>query len=71
MPAQIDIRDEALRCAREAAHVVLAKHSCVTGGAGKPSETGLGALDCDRILAAYERQDVGRGQDAAGASGPQ
>ncbi len=74
MPAQTDTRDEALRCAREAAHVVLAKHPCVTGGdANRTGKTG-GAfgprLSCDQVLAAYERQDVGRGHNVAGASGP-
>lgn len=71
MSTLTDIRREALRQAQEAASVVLAKHPHVTGG-GTSSETGPGRhVDCDRVLAAYERQDVGRGQHEAGAGGPQ
>ena len=70
MPAKIDTRDEALRCAREAAHVVLAKHPCVTGAdakrTGKTGGSAGSSLSCDQVLAAYERQDVGRGPIAAG-----
>ncbi|MGI4764811.1 MAG: hypothetical protein ACRYGP_07060 [Janthinobacterium lividum] len=74
MSTLTEVRREALRQAKEAASVVLAKHPHVTGG-GTRSETGLDPLDhrldCDRVLAAYERQDVGRGQHEAGAGGPQ
>ena len=73
MPALTEAHQEALRHAREAASVVLAKHPNVTGS-GIRSETGLGPVDlglgCDRILAAYERQDVGRGEHATGVCGP-
>ncbi len=75
MPAQTDTRDEALRCAREAAHVVLAKHPCVTGAdakrTGKTGGSVGSSLSCDQVLAAYERRDVGRGHNVPGASGPQ
>ncbi|RYC29094.1 hypothetical protein D3273_25805 [Lichenibacterium minor] len=74
MSTLTEVHRKALRKAKEAASVVLAKHPYVTGG-GTCSETGLDPLDrrldCDLVLAAYERQDVGRGEHEAGAGGPQ
>ena len=74
MPALTEARYDALRCARAAARAVLAKHPCVTGGGssrtGDSGGTPDRCLDCDRVLAAYERQEVGRGEGEAGAGGP-
>ncbi len=73
MPAQTDTRDEALRCAREAAHVVLAKHPCVTGGGGKCGKERIGPADHQSMghqrRICREGQNIVGGQDATGADG--
>ncbi len=72
MPVLTEARYDALRRARTAARIVLAKHPCVTGGDAKRTGKTGGAvgsnLSCDQVLAAYERRDVGRGPTAAGDS---
>ena len=73
MPALTEARYTGLRSAREAARVVLAKHPCVMAGLAardraRADEFGMRA-EKDRRRVGREDQDVGGGQDAAGACG--
>lgn len=73
MPALTEARYEALRRARRAARVVLAKHTYVTGGGGTCGSGRPGVVDPqpegDRSRFSDEGEDVVGGQDAAGAGG--
>ena len=73
MPALTEARYEALRRARRAARVVLAKHTCVTGGGGTCGLRRPGVAvpqpEGDRSRVDHGGEDIVGGQDATGAGG--